>query len=169
MVNLLGLGNVSGLSGLVKLASVAGMIDDKTSILVAGVKRAPAPKQTSFGNDWLKNGDVMLHGIGCMVCGVFDEIVEGETPETIKSLQAEKVGQLFGQTPFMSSLVAGSFDVCRELYFQHGDLTDAVDRGDIDPGGIILQAGILPALQGRKARKANPLALITGEDSHMSV
>jgi hypothetical protein len=133
------------------MAANFGMLSPGLALIVGGLRKAPAPQQQELGGDWLRNLDVMSHGIGCMVCGVFDTLVDGLDREQIIQVQPSNVSNMLEDIPpWLERLVVSSFEVCREAYLEYGDLTDAVEAKKFDPSGIVVAAGVMPLLKRKQ-------------------
>lgn len=128
------------LSTVIKMGMNFGMLDPKLGLIVNGIMRAPAPAQKVLGENHLENLDVIAHNLGCMVCGVFDELVEGMSAEEMAELELDDV--VLPDQPIVRMALEGSFELLKQVYREYGDLTDAVAEGKFDPGGLLVQSMI---------------------------
>lgn len=134
---------------LIAMADRFGLLSDNMSMLVAGLQRAPEPKMRELGSDWMKNLDVITHSLGCVAAGVFDNMVEGMTVDEVKSVTKEDFMTAIGNVP-MAMVMGSTFEVCKSVYLQYGDVTDAIDQGLIKPEGMMTHAFISPILPAEK-------------------
>jgi len=134
---------------LIAMADRFGLLSDNLSMLVAGLRRAPEPKLRELGPDWMKNLDVITHSLGCVAAGVFDNMVEGMTEDEVESVTKEEFMSAIGDVP-MAGVMGSTFEVCKAVYLQYGDVTGAIDQGLIKPEGMMTHAFISPLLPAEK-------------------
>jgi hypothetical protein len=131
---------------LLGLADTFGFLPPAASLLLKGLKRAPAPTAIELGGDWIKNLDTISHSIGCMAAGIFDELVDGMDKDEVNAVTEEQFAEAVGHLP-MASVIVSTFDVCKQVYLQYGDLTDAIRDGKVKPEGMMTHAFVSPLIK----------------------
>jgi hypothetical protein len=128
---------------------MAGVLPPIVKTFLAGAAKAPKPEERSFSNDWLQNLDTMAHGLGCVMCGMFDEIVSGLTAEEIAE---QNPAELFAgvQAPGIRRWLTASFETCQEIHKEYGTLAAAVQSGKFKPEGLATKAFMVSFKQGKE-------------------
>jgi len=128
------------------IAERFGLLNPMMSLVLSGLRRAPAPTKVALGDDWIKNIDVFAHGMGCVVVGTFDDIVEGMDVDELRAVTPSEFAEL-APPGWVRGLMEESFDICRQIYLEKGELVPLVQSGEIPPEGLITQAMITPLVR----------------------
>ena len=139
----------SGPGQLLRAANNFRLIPDKYALVLDGLSRAPTPKLISLGSDWFKNLDVIAHSVGCVIAGMFDDLVEGMPLEDVQALTRKDIEGLAPQG-LLGDFLLQSFEVCQEIYLTEGRLTDLVESGAVRPEGLVTKIAVDQFVASRK-------------------
>lgn len=139
----------TGPAALVRAASRFGMIPEPWSVVIRGLEQAPAPEARVLGGDWLENLDVMSHGLGCIVCGMYEDLTRGLTLSEIDQITPAHLEDLV-PPGYAGQVLLESFDVCRKVHKEHGSVRTALESGLVKPEGLVTQALVGPVLRKRQ-------------------
>lgn len=152
-----------GLGKSLLMAERFGLLPESVAVFTGGLRRATPPTMTTLGPDWIKNLDVLSHAGGCVVAGIFDNLVEGMSAEELTSLTEDEVNAITSSIP-MGQWVSRSFEVCKEAYLQGGPLSDQISSGTLKPEGlstmILMQPLVKKRIETQESEAKGPSSLL---------
>lgn len=147
---------MNSLGGLLNIAGKFGFLSPGKRLLVDGLQAAPKPVKKELTDDWIQNIDVIGGALGCVLVGLFEGVIAPYNSDELHDLSVEPLLVDLPIPDMYKEMLMSSFDKLIEMRAEVGNLTDAINSGQLLPEQIT--GGVVVGIAADYARTKAPVA-----------